>query len=76
MRRLLLLIPLLGITACQRYEGPMEVYRKNRSGDVADRPGYTIAEQKVRGRERLTLIEDDPRLYPKGYVDGPGGVGR
>lgn len=78
MRRKLILLPLLlvSMSACARYEGPREVYEKNRAGDHADLPGYTIEEQKRRGRERLTYIEDDSRLYPKGYVDRPGGVGR
>lgn len=76
MRRILLVLPLLGLAACSRYEGPREVYQKNRRGDRADLPGYTLDEQKQRGRERNTFIEDDPKLYPNGYVSRPGGVGR
>jgi hypothetical protein len=76
MRRMLLLLPLLAIAACSRYEGPREVYQKNRAGDRADLPGYTLDEQKQRARERNTFIEDNPRLYPNAYVDRPGGVGR
>ena len=81
-RRALLMIPILALAACARYEGPREVYQKNRAGDRADlrnnkgEPVYSIGEQKQRGRERLTTIEDDARLYPNGYVDRPGGVGR
>jgi len=76
MRRVLLMLPILCLAACQRYEGPREVYQKNRSGDRADLPGYSIAEQQKRGRERLTTIDDNPKLYPNGYVDRPGGIGR
>jgi hypothetical protein len=73
---------LLALTACSRYEGPREVYQKTRAGDRADLrdnkgdPVYTIGEQKQRGRERYTTIDDDTRLYPNGYADRPGGVGR
>ncbi|MDB5307065.1 MAG: hypothetical protein JWO38_1267 [Gemmataceae bacterium] len=76
MRRMLLLLPLLGLAACSRYEGPREVYQKNRRGDRADLPGYTIDEQKQRARERNPLFEDDRELGPKTYIDRPGGVGR
>ena len=76
MKRLLLLLALLTLTACSRYQGPREVYQKNRAGDRADLPGYTITEQQQRGRERLTTIEDDARLYPNGNVARPGGIGR
>ena len=82
MRRILLLLPLLAVAACSRYEGPREVYQKGRAGDRADlrddkgNPLYTIPEQKQRGRERYTTIDDDPRLYPNGYVSGPGNFGR
>ena len=76
MRRMLLLVPLIALAACTRYEGPREVYQKNRAGDRADLPGYTIEEQQRRARERLTTIEDDPRQYPNAFVDRPGNIGR
>ncbi len=76
MRRVLLMLPILALAACQRYEGPREIYKKNRAGDHADLPGYTIPEQEKRGRERLPLINDNTLLYPNGYVDRPGGIGR
>jgi len=77
MRRVILMLPVLLLcAACQRLEGPREVYQKNRAGDRADLPGYTLSEQKQRGRERYTYIEDDVRTVPNGYVDRPGGVGR
>jgi hypothetical protein len=71
-RTLLLLVPLLGLASCTRYEGPLEVRRKER----ADAPGYTIPEQQVRARERNTFLEDDRRVAPNAYVDRPGGIGR
>ncbi|MFO0804553.1 MAG: hypothetical protein U0791_15685 [Gemmataceae bacterium] len=76
MRRVLLMLPILFLSACSRYEGPREVYQKNRSGDRADLPGYTLSEQKQRGRERYTTIDDDPRVYPNTGADRPGGLGR
>ena len=82
MARLLLLLPLLGLASCARYEGPREVYWKNRAGDRADlrgpagEPVYTIPEQERRGRARLPLIEDDPRLFQSAGVDRPGNIGR
>ena len=82
MRRMLLILPLLTLAACSRYEGPAEVYQKTRSreaggrGDRADLQGYTIAEQKQRARERNPLFEDDPSLGPNSYIDRPGGIGR
>ncbi len=76
MTRLLLLGVILTAAGCTRYEGPLEVYDKNRRGDRADRPGYTIEEQKARGRERLTTFEDDRERFPSAGVDRPGGIGR
>jgi hypothetical protein len=73
---MLLLVPLMVLAACSRYEGPREVYQKNRAGDRADQRGYDIEEQKQRGRERYTYIEDDRAVGPKTYADRPGGVGR
>lgn len=76
MTRLGLIGLILAVAGCTRYEGPLEVYNKNRSGDRADRPGYTIDEQKARARERLTTMEDNPERFPSAGVDRPGGVGR
>ena len=76
MTRLLTLGLILTAAGCTRYEGPLEVYEKNRRGDRADLPGYTIEEQKARARERLSTIEDDRERYPAGHIDRPGGVGR
>ena len=71
-RTLLLLLPLLTLAGCTRYEGPLEVRRKDR----ADAPGYTIEEQERRGRERYAIPEDDPRIGPKAYADRPSPTGR
>jgi len=82
MRRSLLALSLLAAAACSRFEGPREVYQKNRSGDTADRrdakgnPLYDPYEQKQRGKARVTVHDDDPRLGPKTQDDSPGGVGR
>lgn len=77
MRRMLLVVvPMLVLAGCARYEGPREVYQKNRSGDRADLPGYTIEEQKKRARERLTVIEDERSIGPPGYVDRVSPTGR
>jgi hypothetical protein len=76
MRRTLpLLLPLLILSGCTRFEGPREVYQKTRAGDRADLPGYTIPEQKARGRERYTIIEDDRAIGPPGYVSRPSPIG-
>ena len=37
---------------------------------------YTIDEQKLRGRERLTITEDDFRIGPYGYINRPSPTGR
>jgi len=72
MRKLLLLIPLLTLAGCTRYEGPMEVRKKNR----ADAPGYTIEEQQQRARERYSVVEDDRRIGPNGGIDRVSPIGR
>ena len=72
MRRLVLLSALLTLTGCDRFSGPLETRQLRR----ADAPGYTIYEQQVRGRERLSITEDDFRIGPKGYIDRPSPTGR
>ena len=72
MRKILLLVPLLALAGCTRYEGPMEVRKKNRP----DAPGYTIDEQKQRARERWSVVEDDRAAGPSGYIDRVGPIGR
>jgi predicted small lipoprotein YifL len=72
MRKILLLVPLLALAGCTRYEGPLEVRKKNR----ADAPGYTIEEQQQRARERYSIVEDDRAVGPKVGIDRVGPIGR
>lgn len=72
MRRTILLVAVLAVAGCSRFEGPLEVRQKGR----ADSPGYTIDEQERRARERWTVIEDDFRVGPRGYVDRVDPIGR
>ena len=73
MRRTVLLVCLFLLSlGCTRYAGPVAVRHMGR----ADAPGYTIPEQERRGRERLTILEDDIRIGPKTYTDRPSPTGR
>ena len=72
MRRRLIVLGLITLTGCNRFSGPLETRQMGR----ADAPGYTIPEQKQRGRERLAITEDDYRIGPKGYIDRPSPIGR
>jgi len=73
MRRTIILIALfLTSLGCTRYAGPLAVRNMGR----ADAPGYTIPEQERRGRERYTILEDDPRIGPKTYSDRVSPTGR
>ncbi len=87
MRRLLLVLPLLAVVACSRYQGPLEVFKKNKADGGADKavtgglkpdgtPVYNPTEQAVRARERTPIIPDDNFGPPKTYADGPGMIGR
>jgi hypothetical protein len=71
MRRIPLLLGLLVLVGCTRYEGPLEVRRKGR----ADLPGYSIDQQEQRGRERYSFPSDDYRVGPRTYADRPDPVG-
>jgi hypothetical protein len=71
-RNLLLLFLFLASTGCTRFAGPIAVRNMGR----ADAPGYNIDEQQRRGRERLTILEDDIRIGPKAYADRPSPTGR
>lgn len=83
LRQAVLFAGLLAVAVgCRNnFEGPREVYQKNRRGDTADRrvdgqPAYTLDEQKQRGRERLTIPEDDRAVAPYGYINSPSPTGR
>ena len=71
-RKLILLALVLSSVGCTRFAGPVAVRQTGR----ADAPGYTIAEQEQRGRERYTILEDDIRIGPKAYADRPSPTGR
>ena len=72
MRRRLLLLAVIALAGCNRFTGPLETRQLGR----ADAPGYTLDEQQKRGRERLSISEDDFRIGPKGYIDRPSPTGR
>jgi len=65
----LIVIVLLGLAGCQNSGGSLGYGRPAPGG------GLSIAEQKVIGRERYSLIEDD-KLTPRAYVDRPSFVGK
>ena len=71
-RKLILLALVLSSVGCTRFAGPVAVRQTGRG----DAPGYTIAEQEQRGRERYTILEDDIRIGPKAYADRPSPTGR
>ncbi|MBM3982539.1 MAG: hypothetical protein FJ304_20160 [Planctomycetes bacterium] len=81
MRRYLLLVLALGALApvgCGRFAGPLESRQQGRVDpkDREGRPVYNLDEQQKRGRERLSISEDDFRIGPKGYIDRPSPIGR
>jgi len=87
MRRLLLVLPLLAVAACSRYQGPLEIFKKNKADGGTDKavtgglkpdgkPVFSPTEQAVRARERTPIIPDDNFGPPKTYADGPGPYGR
>jgi hypothetical protein len=57
---------------CQNTIGPFTARQPMRIDD----PQLSIGEQQQRGRDRLALPEDSPRLMPPMYIDGPGPNGR
>jgi hypothetical protein len=71
MRYRLCLLGLLALASCKSTPGPVGYGRPNRVDD----PMLSIEEQKARGRERYSYIEDD-RLTPRTYVDRPDPLGR
>jgi hypothetical protein len=71
-RRFILLALFFSSVGCTRFAGPVAV----RQMGPAVAPGYTIPQQEQRGRERYTIMEDDIRIGPKGYIDRPSPTGR
>jgi hypothetical protein len=59
MRRTMVL-GLLLLAGCQNTTGPLA----NRTRDRADKPNYTIDEQKERGRNRYPLLDDSAQVGP------------
>jgi len=78
MRRRLLFLAVIALTGCNRFTGPLETRQMGRVDpkDEYGRPLYTIDEQKLRGRERLAITEDDFRIGPNGYISRPSPTGR
>ena len=66
------LIGLLFLTGCQNTVGPLGYRRPDRVDD----PMLSIEEQKARGRQRYSYVEDKSSLAPPTYVDRPSPVGR
>jgi hypothetical protein len=78
MRRRLLFLAVLAVIGCNRFAGPIET-RQQMGGRVEFAPDGTrrsIEEQKLIGRERFAITEDDYRIGPKGYIDRPSPTGR
>jgi hypothetical protein len=69
----LLLIGVLCLAGCQNtaVRGPFAP-----APDRVDDSFYTIGEQQRRGRERLSLPEDDVSVSPPTFADRPGPHGR
>ncbi len=76
-RRIVLFAVLLAsVIGCRSTtDGPREVMQRTRAGDRADLPGYSIPEQRQRGRERYTITEDDPRIGPPVFIGRPDPLG-
>jgi hypothetical protein len=73
MRQLLLVLVLASCgVGCTQVRGPIETRHLPR----ADAPGYTIPEQERRGRQRLSITEDDYSIGPKAFIDRPSPTGR
>ncbi|AMV27195.1 hypothetical protein VT84_22530 [Gemmata sp. SH-PL17] len=77
MRRRLIVMSLIALAGCNRFAGPRETRQLDRAdGRAPDGTRYSIDEQKIRGRERLSISEDDFRIGPKGFIDRPSPTGR
>ena len=66
------LIGLLCLTGCKSTTGPLGYHGPGRVDD----PMLSIEEQKARGRQRYSYVEDKSSLAPPAYVDRPSPVGR
>lgn len=68
----LLLVVVSGLTGCKGYDRPRDL----RKMEKPDLPEYTIEEQQRRARAKYGLSDDNPRIYPNGYIDRPSPTGR
>jgi hypothetical protein len=81
-RRLLLLLLGIAVVGCNRFSGPLETRQMGRADPMETlpngdkRPIYSIDDQKLRGRERYAITEDDISIGPKVYADRPSPIGR
>jgi hypothetical protein len=68
----------IALAGCSRFSGPLETRQMGKVDprDAKGNPIYSIDEQKLRGRERLSITEDDFRIGPKTYIDRPSPTGR
>lgn len=82
MRRFLLLLALVTLVGCTRFTGPIETRQQGRADPMEvlpngeKQPIYNIEDQKLRGRERYAITEDDFRIGPNGYISRPSPTGR
>ncbi len=69
---LVVCVGVASLSGCKNIAGPFEARKKPR----VDLPGYDIAEQERRGRDKYATFEDDRRVGPPGYIDRPSPIGR
>jgi hypothetical protein len=60
------------IVGCKDFNGPRKAAMKPKP----DLPGYSIEEQQRRGRDKLTIPEDNFRIGPSLNIDRPSPTGR
>jgi hypothetical protein len=78
----LLVLAVLALAGCTRYQGPLEVRQQYQQEGRVDqrgpggRPLFSIEQQEQRARARLTTLEDDFRIGPRTYADRPDPIGR
>jgi hypothetical protein len=63
-----LCLGILLLAGCQNTVGPFAARQAQRVDD----PLLSISEQQRRGRDRLALPEDDPRVSPPAFATRPG----
>jgi hypothetical protein len=63
-----LCLGILLLAGCHNTVGPFA----SRQPQRVDDPLLSISEQERRGRDRLPLPQDDPKVAPPGFVTRPG----